>query len=85
MIKEIELPRPACQHDAGKTSYTGTSVLYREQINRPTNENLLRGLGPILREDLRAGHQACLAAVPYELVEKVFLESGGSFIDEEAV
>lgn len=37
-------PGTTTNQTAGNTSQTGTNVLDREAINRPENENLLRGL-----------------------------------------
>lgn len=83
MKKVAESCQPTTKSStAGNTSQTGTNVLNREVINRPANEERIRGM-TFTREDLHQAHKDSIPLLPYVIVEEALVRRG--VVIEEAI
>ena len=73
----------ACKQNPGMTSYTGNSVLSRTLKNTPPQEHAIRGM-EFTKEDMQHVHRANLAAIPYEIFERVMVRHGAILVEEVA-
>jgi len=79
IAKEIEQAGPDATSTPGMTSITGNSVLSQNQ----KKQSPVAGM-TFTREELHQEHRANMAAIPYEIFERVVVRFGAIISDEVA-